>query len=123
MEEKKMVGIFRHVEKPFGKNHKYKIITVGFEKFSPMMDVLEETGEIKYSQMYYNTLKNSTTKQKVKHEIAQKFVPDSLQPLYYIYESVCGGRLFVEAKFYKNVSVNTWKGYKHYDKHTINIVH
>ncbi len=58
---------------------------------------------------------------KDKEKEGKIFIPAKFQPLFRITEqNVGGGRVWISAKFARNVPVEEWERFPRYEKHTIN---
>ena len=127
-----MIGIYRHLENPYGKLKKYKTYKINDNTLYPIYNVMESTGKVVYSdpdQALIDLVTRSSSAAKTyKLEMVNdiRFIPDVNQPLYYIYEEVeeIKGKTIIhaEAKFAKHVPVYIWKQYPKYE-HPIYWIH
>lgn len=128
---KKMIGIFRTVEDPYGKFAKLVIKYTPPDEKDKEKEVhnpnvyaytyLEERDEEEREAFQLPEVKKKKKKVPAKKKVIYKFTPYKLQPLYYIYEEVSEHRgkttIMAEAKFAKYVDNYEWKTYPYYDKH------
>ena len=124
---KKLIGVFRLVNKPYGKYKKIileKTDTKASETAIDMSNVLAlGEKEFEHLELIQPDLKDNDKASKgVKRRF--KFIADLLQPVFYIYEESFGLRSpFVEAKYCKSVKSHEWETYPVYTQHVVNLVH
>jgi hypothetical protein len=131
---RKVIGVMRYLKKPFGKNKRYRVYKFDRNVYKPDFNIYVETGKWVYPPEFYekydlnadepfsNATKEKHTKTKY-HEEEKWLVPDKFQPVYMITEEIDDlGYVFVEAKFYKNVTYKEWENTPLYTKQ-VNWIH